>query len=616
MNNEFNLNQQKIRRQKIRRQNKIMRQKIRQQKIKQQQIRLRQIIYQILPLLRSGKLEMDKININNNKIIIPKYNVKFYNNLNSNINSNKTIIHVLQYTYGIGDYLRGSIFLAQCAKFFNIKLELDLSQHNISNCIENKNEMRNIDKPIHTVFWAGDDNNYSDKFKLLLLINKFKKSKNTKLYITSNLPYNINGVSSDITDYINSCFKFKKFYYDDVNKFFNLKNYNVLHIRCNDNYFDCDFNDQTLITKIIELRLNKNTLVISNNYSLKQKLNKLFGFYLVDSKAVHTVNASNNLNDLYSTIIEYIMLSKSSQTYCFSYYGHGSGFSEQCSVLNYVPYTAWYIPSDNIITNYIATPQPDCGIGSVIVNVISALYYLKENNINAVLTVNCINASEPVKVFIDYFLDKDNIKYIKFVNIYDDFYKINNNEANIYKELFHVNETKHIYDTMINDNNYFNKCLEIFNNLWILKPFVKNMCVSLEQYDICINIRRGDKLTLEPHLSIASIDAYINEINKINITNPKIFHTSDEYNSFLEIKTKNVDWNISTLTSPEENGYFLRDINKKDRQYSVNHVEKFMKQLYIMKNSEYFIGSISTNVGYLVKLLRQVNNDEKNIYFS
>jgi hypothetical protein len=596
---------------------------------------------------------------------------------------------------------------------------------------------------------------------------------------------------------------------------------------------------------------------MSNNYSLKQNLNKLCGFYFIDSKAVHTANASNNLNGLYSTIIDYIILSKSSQTYCFSYYAHGSGFSEQCSVLNNIPYTVFYMNSNNIVnpdyvlldynindnihynnisfitlTNdgyidytlncikslndidikqklkvycignngysilqqnniscelimdekankfqefrtgnwsnvtyykfqiiyenllnneyvcftdgdivyenkhiflfllnnikdndiliqdenldetlcsgfmfiksnkntislfnpenvkkyintvgwddqiyinnikhlikyqklplylfptgayyynynnvianpylihfnwvignekknkmiyynkwylrtYIATPYPDCGIGSVIVCIIGALYYLKQNNINAVLIVNCINASETAKVFIDCFLDKDNIKCVKFVNIYDDFYKINNNEANIYKELFYVNETTYIYDKI---NTDFNKCLEIFNNLWILKPFVKNDCECLEQYDICINIRRGDKITLEPHLSIASIDAYINEINKINITNPKIFHTSDYYNTFLEIKTKNVDWDISTLTSPEENGYFLRDINKKkDRQYNVKHVEKFMKQLHIMKNSEYFIGSISTNVCNLVQLLRQVNSDEKNIYFS
>jgi hypothetical protein len=170
MNNIFNLNQQKIRLQKIRRQNKILRQKIRQQKIRQQQIKLRQIISQILPLIKSRPLLLD--DNTNNKIVNPKYNVKFYNNLNSNINSKKTIIHVLNYSNGYGDYLRGSIFIAQCAKFFNINLELDVSQHNISNYIENKNEMRNINKPIYSFFHTVD-NNYSDKYqrKVFIYIN-------------------------------------------------------------------------------------------------------------------------------------------------------------------------------------------------------------------------------------------------------------------------------------------------------------------------------------------------------------------------------------------------------------------------------------------------------------
>jgi hypothetical protein len=277
----------------------------------------------------------------------PKYNVKFYNNLNSNIYSNKTIIHLLDYSNGIGDYLRGSILLAQYAKFFNVNLELDVSKHNISNCIEHTNETHNIDKHIHVFYYSGDDD-YSNKIKLFLLINRFKKSKNTKIYITTNLNYNINIVTSDIQNYINSCFKFKNFYYDEVKKLFNLTNYTALHIRCNDECFNCDFNDSSLITKIKMLQLNKNTIVISNNYSLKQKLNNLFGFYFIDKPAVHTATTTNNLNDLYSTIIEYIILSKSLQTYCFSYYKHGSGFSEQCSVLNNIPYTIYYIPSNNV----------------------------------------------------------------------------------------------------------------------------------------------------------------------------------------------------------------------------------------------------------------------------
>lgn len=339
MNNIFKLNKPpRLNKQKIRQRN------VTQIKIRQQKIRLRKIISQILLLLNSQPLLLDD---NNNKTLNPKYNVKFYNNLNSNINS-KTIIHVLDYSNGFGDYLRGSIFLAQCAKFFNINLELDISKHNIVKCLENENEneTNNINKHIHSFFYV-DDNNYSDKFKLLLLINKFKQSKNAKLYITTNFNYNSNIVTTDIQNYINSCFKFKQFYYDEVKKLFNLTNYTVLHIRCNDDCFDCEFNDNYLLSKINNLQLNKNTIVISNNYSLKQKLNKLFEFNFIDSKAVHTANTSNNSNDLYTTIIEYIILSKSIQTYCFSYYRHGSGFSQQCSVLNNVPYSVSYINTDN-----------------------------------------------------------------------------------------------------------------------------------------------------------------------------------------------------------------------------------------------------------------------------
>jgi len=39
-----------------------------------------------------------------------------------------------------------------------------------------------------------------------------------------------------------------------------------------------------------------------------------------------------------------------------------------------------------------------------------------------------------------------------------------------------------------------------------------------------------------------------------------------------------------------------------------------MKQLNIMKHSTYFIGTNSTSVGFLVKLLRNVIEDKSNIY--
>jgi glycosyl transferase family 25 len=79
------------------------------------------------------------------------------------------------------------------------------------------------------------------------------------------------------------------------------------------------------------------------------KLSILFGFYFYNNTTHHI--ALKEKYDLTTTIVEYIILSKSSCNYCFSYYGHGSGFSEQCSVLNNIPYSVicFYYPFNSEI---------------------------------------------------------------------------------------------------------------------------------------------------------------------------------------------------------------------------------------------------------------------------
>ena len=60
------------------------------------------------------------------RIIVPKYNIiDLPNNLVNNIDNRKTIIHVLDYSSGFGDYLRGSILLAQYAKYFTLSVNYE-----------------------------------------------------------------------------------------------------------------------------------------------------------------------------------------------------------------------------------------------------------------------------------------------------------------------------------------------------------------------------------------------------------------------------------------------------------------------------------------------------------
>lgn len=261
------------------------------------------------------------------KTNLPKY-VNQERTLNDKLT--KTIVHVMNHKYGLGDYLRGSILLAQYAKFFNVNFNLDMSMHPLSKCltVEAETLVREVE-----CFEYNEGVDEMD-VKLYSFIRKFINSKDETLYVSTNLNYNMSLVSKDIKDFINLSMCFKQEYYTDIN----LEKYRVLHIRCKDDCFNTDFNDTRLITEIRKLHLGKDTVVISNNYSLKHKLNKLFGFYFIDQETHHFAMA-NDISELKTTIIEYIILSKSYHTYCFSYYKHGSGFSEQCSILNNIPYS-------------------------------------------------------------------------------------------------------------------------------------------------------------------------------------------------------------------------------------------------------------------------------------
>ena len=275
-------------------------------------------------------------------------------NINSNklniSTTNKTIIHIFDYfKTGFGDFLRGSIFLCQYAKQYNINIQLNAQKHEIYNYLDSDNNITVSLSNIKITFIKTIMPMHKTMFSSLF--NKFIESKEEKLYINTNLFYNKQFVSDDIKDYINSFFKFKQFYYNKAKELTKFDKYNVLHIRCLDEYFNKEFNSDKLLVEIVKLQLPYNTIVLSNNFSIKTKINKLFGFHYIDNIAHHTGNKSNNCKDFESTIIDYIILSKSCYIYCFSYYDHGSGFSEQCSVLNNIPYKLILLNKEILISN-------------------------------------------------------------------------------------------------------------------------------------------------------------------------------------------------------------------------------------------------------------------------
>ena len=259
---------------------------------------------------------------------------------------------------------------------------------------------------------------------------------------------------------------------------------------------------------------------------------------------------------------------------------------------------------------YIVTLTPGSGIGSVVIGIINALCYMKTNNIIQPLFININKASNPGNILFTCFLDLEQLTFIKIINT--PIQVILNKTTNKHQVITPGDYIELWYTQIVEQTYSFKMKCDMFDYLWVLKDdVIKYVLLNTENYnsiDLCINIRRGDKITLEPQEKQGSIKEFISAIDTIDNIQT-IFHTSDDYSTFLEFKNERPEWNIVTFCTNKDTGYFLKDINdSQNPEDAVNHVRKFMKELEMMKRSVWFVGTKTTNVGLMVELMRKGKN--------
>ena len=102
------------------------------------------------------------------------------------------------------------------------------------------------------------------------------------------------------------------------------------------------------INKIINNIINPNHtyLIISDSNDLKEYLKIYPNFYISIKNIEHLGGESinkDNSEGVINTMVDYYMMSYSNAIICLSVYGHISGFSKYCSVLNNIPYKSYNI---------------------------------------------------------------------------------------------------------------------------------------------------------------------------------------------------------------------------------------------------------------------------------
>jgi hypothetical protein len=285
-----------------------------------------------------------------------------------------TIENVYQLNYnnnvscsGMGDFIRGSYYLMQFCREYNISYNINFYNHPVSHFLDNyKNKQTFIENTINKF----NNNNYNPFLlknniitniydtgindKLFHFLSKQQSSnKVVYLYCTS---YPTTKIDNDHKYFMKQIIKPT----DELSilvdkKILNLKltkyNFIVIHIRFGDNYLvnkntNIEWNKLNIITtKLKKVSPSKDYLLISDNNIIKKYIISQYPFIKTHfSEITHTAQGDNtDIIKLENTMIDFYLISYATKIMAFSVYMHGTGFSQWCAETYDIPYSCQFL---------------------------------------------------------------------------------------------------------------------------------------------------------------------------------------------------------------------------------------------------------------------------------
>ena len=142
---------------------------------------------------------------------------------------------------------------------------------------------------------------------------------------------------------------FMQEYIDTTLNEINLKRntYATIHIRSGDQYLTNTENMNIEFISKVKKHINrliipgKKYLIISDSNILKIALRSYPNFYIINRKIVHLGGdnmKSAETNGVMNTLLDFYLMSYSNSIFALSVYGHISGFSKYCAVINKIPF--------------------------------------------------------------------------------------------------------------------------------------------------------------------------------------------------------------------------------------------------------------------------------------
>ncbi|NDV69042.1 hypothetical protein [Dysgonomonas sp. 25] len=117
--------------------------------------------------------------------------------------------------------------------------------------------------------------------------------------------------------------------------------------------------------------------------------------------------------------------------------------------------------------------------------------------------------------------------------------------------------------------------------------------LSLPTHYTSMQIRRGDKII---ECLPCPIEKYFDAAAKYSKTKD-LFILTDDYDIIEVVSSNYPEWNVKTLTTPDERGYNHKEFSAISKDKKKAKLIKLFSSIEIIKKSDLFLGTYTTNVG-------------------
>jgi len=248
------------------------------------------------------------------------------------------------FSFGLGDYLRGCLFVSQmCIHQKNVFL-MNYSQHPIAEFLTGGDSSK-VDGPV--IEFSSVIKNKNDYFQRISYLNQLSREK---IYLHDNSfplkPMNKNIIYAVLkqiqpTDVLIQSIHH---YLEDLK--LEKNHFIVIHLRIGDNILlDKQSVSLYVLNKIIStlktlLNPTKQYLLIGDNTTIKQIIHSYFPFvYFKKSKIIHLgMSQVKDKDAVLDTLTEFFLMTHSREIISFSTYSHRTSFGEVASLLFNKPF--------------------------------------------------------------------------------------------------------------------------------------------------------------------------------------------------------------------------------------------------------------------------------------